>query len=288
MTPQGSPDAPAARPQSGGRDHAQDMVLITGGVRGIGLHLSRAFAEAGYAVVLTATAADRAAQAAAQLAAETGAAVFGAGVDVIDSASVRDLAATVGELEARAGASLRVVINNAGRIESTEGPVWDADPESLAAVIATNVTGPLLVVNALAPRLLEVAAATGRPTRIIDLNSGSGARGTNEYAAYSASKAALFRLADSVHHYGYPKGLRIFEMAPGVIESDMTHSMPLHDDRADWTSPQELTALALGLASGDLDEFSGRYVRAGADTMESLKALAPQLTPNTRRAVVDM
>ena len=125
--------------------------------------------------------------------------------------------------------------------------------------------------------------------RIIDLNSGSGATGTPQYAAYSASKAALFRLADSVHHFGWERGLRIFEMSPGVIESDMTRSMPIHDRRTgdDWTSPAALVDLALALAGGWLDAWSGRYVRAGVDTPESLAAAADGLAENTRRLRLD-
>src|SRR5699024_10740770 len=117
------------------------------------------------------------------------------------------------------------------------------------------------------------------PSRIIDLNSGSGAKGTPAYAVYSASKAALFRIADSVVQYGHEKGLRIFEMAPGVVETSMTKSMPVHDFRQgdDWTSPEQVTDLALALSSGTLDAFTGRYVRAGADSEESLLAEASGL-----------
>src|SRR5699024_1847940 len=118
---------------------------------------------------------------------------------------------------------------------------------------------------------------------------GSGAKGTPAYAVYSASKASLFRLADSVVHFGHDKGLRIFEMAPGVVETAMTKSMPVHDFRTgdDWTSPDQVTDLALALASGTLDSFTGRYIRAGADSGESLLAeAAAGLSEKTRRLVL--
>ena len=87
-------------------------------------------------------------------------------------------------------------------------------------------------------------------------------------------------------HFGHEKGLRIFEMAPGVVETAMTKSMPVHDFRQgdDWTSPKQVTDLALALASGTLDAFTGRYVRAGADSEESLLAeAAGGLSDSTRR-----
>ncbi|WP_319020650.1 SDR family NAD(P)-dependent oxidoreductase [Brevibacterium aurantiacum] len=112
-----------------------------------------------------------------------------------------------------------------------------------------------------------------RPSsRIIDLNSGSGTQATPAYAAYSASTTALFRKADSVVRFGHDKSLHIFEMAPGVVETEMTKSMPVHDFRGegDWTSPEQVTDLAVALASGTLDTFTGRYVRAGAESEDSL------------------
>ena len=59
----------------------------------------------------------------------------------------------------------------------------------------------------------------------------------------------------------------------------MTRSMPMHDHRtgADWTDPQEVADLAVGLASGLLDGWTGRYVRAGVDTPQSLADAQPAL-----------
>ena len=268
---------------------SETIAVITGGARGIGRYLSEAFASAGYHVVVTATSTERAEGAAAEIVDATGAAATGVGLRTDDIDSVKSFREAVGAIEADTGRRLQVLINNAGRIESTEGPLWDADPESIKGVVDANVLGVALMVNTLAPVLISAAEATGRPSRIIDLNSGSGAKGTPAYAVYSASKASLFRLADSVVHFGHDKGLRIFEMAPGVVETAMTKSMPVHDFRTgdDWTSPDQVTDLALALASGTLDEFTGRYIRAGADSEESLLAeAAAGLSEKTRRLVL--
>ena len=268
---------------------SETIAVVTGGVRGIGRYLSETFARAGYHVVVTATSAEKAEVAAAEIVDATGGAASGFGlvVDQVDSvAAFRD---SVRALETQTGRRLQVLVNNAGRIESTEGPLWEAEPESIAGVVNANVLGVALMINAFAPVLIANAGATGRPSRIIDLNSGSGAQGTPAYAVYSASKASLFRIADSVVHFGHDKGLRIFEMAPGVVETEMTKSMPVHDFRGegDWTSPEQVTDLAVALASGTLDSFTGRYVRAGADTEESLLAEAADgLDKSTRRLVL--
>lgn len=65
--------------------------------------------------------------------------------------------------------------------------------------------------------------------------------------------------------------------------------MPVHDFRGegDWTTPSQVTDLAVALASGSLDAFTGRYVRAGADTEESLIAeAAVGLEKSTGRLVL--
>ncbi|RBP67821.1 short-subunit dehydrogenase [Brevibacterium sanguinis] len=267
---------------------AETIAVITGGARGIGRHLAEAFAWAGYHVALTATSAQKAQDAAAEVAIATGGAASGFGLVVDDANSVAHFVEEIRALESATSRRALVLVNNAGRIESTEGPIWEADPASLAAVVNANVLGVALMLNAFAPVLIANAEATGRPARIIDLNSGSGAQGTPAYAVYSASKAALFRLADSVVRFGHDQGLRIFEMAPGVVETAMTKSMPVHDHRGagDWTTPSQVTELALALASGELDAFTGRYVRAGADTPESLLAEADGGLSDTARRLV--
>lgn len=268
---------------------AETIAVVTGGARGIGRYLSEAFANAGYHVVITATAADKAEKAAAEIVDSTGGAATGYGLRADDIDSVSAFRESVTALETDTDRHLQVLVNNAGRIESTEGPLWEADPESIKGVVDANVLGVALMINTFAPVLITNAEAVGRPSRIIDLNSGSGAKGTPAYAVYSASKASLFRIADSVVHFGHEKGLRIFEMAPGVVETTMTKSMPVHDFRGegDWTSPEQVTDLAVALASGTLDAFTGRYVRAGADSEESLLAGgAAELADSARRLVL--
>ena len=78
-------------------------------------------------------------------------------------------------------------------------------------------------------------------------------------------------------------------MAPGVVETEMTKSMPVHDFRGegDWTSPEQVTDLVVALASGTLDSYTGRYVGAGADAEVDLVAEATAgLGESARRLVL--
>jgi NAD(P)-dependent dehydrogenase (short-subunit alcohol dehydrogenase family) len=218
------------------------VAVVTGASRGIGRHLADALEGAGYAV-------------------ERGSRTV---ADVTDRAAVE---AWVGDILARRH-RIDVLVNNAGVID-TEVPLQDSDPEQWWATMATNVLGPYLMTRFVLPPM--IAAGGGR---IINLNSGSGTRAAEVATAYNTSKAALARVTGSTHLAGQAHGIRAFDLAPGVVRTDMTSSMRAHEGRTEWTTPAEVTTLALALAAGELDAWSGRMVRAGADTVALLRERA--------------
>lgn len=249
--------------------------LVVGATRGIGAQVARGLARAGYDLALT----GRAPEALAPVAAECGA--WGAQVSthLLEVTDVQRIPEVVAEAwEARGGLGLAVLV--AGVIEA-ERPLWEVDPAELRRVIEVNTTAPMLLVHALAPRM--IAAGGGR---IVNLNSGSGTRASEVYPAYSASKAALSRITGSTTLAGAPHGLLAFDLAPGVVRTDMTGGMPMHEGRTDWTEPEEVVELVLALGSGDLDAWAGRMVRAGADAVETLKEAADRLAPADRTLVL--
>jgi NAD(P)-dependent dehydrogenase (short-subunit alcohol dehydrogenase family) len=106
--------------------------------------------------------------------------------------------------------------------------------------------------------------------RVVNLNSGSGLRAGQVATAYNLSKTALARLTGSTHLAGIP----CLDLMPGVVRTDMTGSMLAHRQRTEWTDPQDVTDLVVAFGEGALDAWSGRFVRAGVDTPESLRARA--------------
>lgn len=227
--------------------------LITGASRGIGRHLALGFASAGFDVALLATSADALAAVAAEV--PPPGRVVTAAVDVTRWEDVeRAVARIVRDL-----GSIDVLVNNAGVVDA-EVPVWEAAPDEWWRVLEVNVRGPFHLARAVVPGMLARGGG-----RIIDVNSGSGTRDFPTATAYTASKSALFRLGGALHAAGFDRGLRSFEMAPGVVRTDMTASMRMHADRSEWTDPADVVALALALARGDADHLSGSYVRVGVD-----------------------
>ncbi|HJP35665.1 MAG TPA: SDR family NAD(P)-dependent oxidoreductase, partial [Gammaproteobacteria bacterium] len=91
-------------------DFSDEVVLVTGGTRGIGRGLVKAFARAGAKVALCGRGADAAAEAADAVAKKTSATVIGVQADISSSDDVDRMIAEVGE---KLG-PIRVLVNNAG------------------------------------------------------------------------------------------------------------------------------------------------------------------------------
>lgn len=227
----------------------QPVGVVTGASRGIGRHVAEALEGAGYAV-------------------ERGSTKV---AEVTDPAAVSGWVSDIVERRGR----IDLLVNNAGVIDD-EVPLADSDPDQWWRTIEVNVRGPYLMTHAALPHLV----ATGG--RIVNINSGAAYRNHDLATAYNVSKGALARVTAAVG-LGPDAVVRAFDLAPGVVQTDMTSSMKSHEDRTEWTSPEEVTTLLLALASGELDDWSGRLVRAGVDTVESLRGRASRgLADNDR------
>lgn len=237
------------------------VAVVTGATRGIGAQLAEAFRGAGYLV-------------------EGVSKRGGDGVtvlDVTDAAAVEAYVRGVLERHSR----IDVLVNNAGVIDD-EVDLAASDPAQWWRVQEVNVRGPYLMTRFVLPAMLDAGSG-----RVINLNSGAGTRAGEVASAYNVSKTALARITGSTHLAGRGRGVYAFDLAPGVVRTDMTTSMRSHDGRTEWTDPADVCELALALAGGELDAWSGRMVRAGADHPHQLRTVAGRgLTRDARRIVL--
>jgi 3-oxoacyl-[acyl-carrier protein] reductase len=235
--------------------------LVTGGARGIGRAVALGLADAGLDVAVLGRDATRVDDAVAQVRA-AGRRGVGLVADVADMAAVD---AAVARAESELG-GIDLLVNNAGRIDA-EVPLWEADPDEWWSVMETNVRGPFLLARAVVPGMLARGGG-----RVVDLNSGAGSGDMDGASAYNASKTALLRLGSGMHLAGYPRGLRTFEVAPGVVQTDMTAAMDMHAGRTEWTPVERTVEMIVAIARGELDAWSGTFVRVTHDTPASLRA----------------
>ena len=229
------------------------VAVVTGASRGIGHHVAEGLEKAGYAV-------ERGSRAVAE---------------VTDREAVERW---LGDVVARHG-RIDLLVNNAGVID-TEVPIEESDPDEWWHTMEVNVLGPYLVTRFALPHMVRAGGG-----RVVNLNSGAGVRPGAVASAYNVSKTALARITGSTHLSGAAHGIRAFDLAPGVVRTDMTLSMPSHEGRTEWTEPQEVVDLVLALASGDLDAWSGRMVRAGVDTPASLRERAAAALDDAARTI---
>jgi NAD(P)-dependent dehydrogenase (short-subunit alcohol dehydrogenase family) len=229
------------------------VAVVTGASRGIGHHIAEGLEQAGYAV-------ERGSRAVAE---------------VTDRAAVERWVAGIAAGRGR----IDLLVNNAGVID-TEVPIEESDPDQWWHTMEVNVLGPYLVTRFVMPHMVRAGGG-----RVVNLNSGSGTRAGEVASAYNVSKTALARITGSTHLSGAAHGIRAFDLAPGVVRTDMTLSMPSHEGRTEWTSPQEVVDLVLALGSGDLDAWSGRMVRAGVDTPASLRERAARGLDDADRTI---
>jgi 3-oxoacyl-[acyl-carrier protein] reductase len=187
------------------------IALVTGASRGIGRAIADRLAADGHYVIGTATSADGANAISARLG-EQG---EGRILNVTDS----DAVATLAEQLAGDNKSPRVLVNNAGITKDTLMLRMKAD--DWGQVIDTNLSGVFTVVSAFIRPMTK--ARTGR---IINISSVVGSMGNAGQVNYASAKAGLEGMTRALAREFGSRAITVNSVAPGFIETDMTHVLP--------------------------------------------------------------
>ncbi|MGO9343534.1 MAG: SDR family NAD(P)-dependent oxidoreductase [Acidimicrobiales bacterium] len=110
---------------------------------------------------------------------------------------------------------LRVLVNNAG-VDSEYLPVEHSNIADWRALFETNVLGTVSVTAAAIPAL-----RSNQPAVICNITSSSILASVPFYSAYRATKAAVSAFGDTLRVEVAPFGIRVVEIMPGPIDTDM-------------------------------------------------------------------
>jgi 3-oxoacyl-[acyl-carrier protein] reductase len=232
-------------------------VLVTGASRGIGRAIALRFARNGARIGINYRQNSAAAEDTAADVARLGGEALLLPGDASDSTSVTAMFAALLEKWER----IDVLVNNAGIVRDTlllrmSDDDWDA-------VVDTNLRSAFLCTRTAMRQMLRQ-----RSGRIINVASISGIRGNAGQANYSASKAGLIGFTKSVAREVASRGITVNAVAPGLIETDITTSMPEKARDAlieqiplgRMGTPEDVAAAVAFLASADAGYITGQAI----------------------------
>ena len=235
--------------------------LVTGGRRGIGRGISLALAEAGFDVVVNDVVEDEKAAETLHLIRERGRRAAFVQADVGDVGGQDRLVAQAWE----AFGGIDCLVNNAGVQVKERRDMLETTPESWDRLMGINLRAPFFLSQKMANRWLAEPRADARRSLVFIASVNAVAASVNrpEYCVSKAGVSMLtklfaLRLADA--------GVHVYEIRPGVIETDMTagvreqYTKQIADGLSPirrWGQPEDIGKAIAALATGAIPFSTG-------------------------------
>jgi 3-oxoacyl-[acyl-carrier protein] reductase len=253
------------------------VALVTGGSRGIGFGIALKLAESGFTVVISGRRTKEQVQPALDAIAERSPSSVYVQADVSDGAARASLLLAIEEQFGR----LDVLVNNAGIAPRVRADILEAREESFDELIATNLKGPYFLTQSVAAWMIRQRAADSSVHRaIINISSVSATVASVNRGDYCISKAGIAMATRLWAARLAEYGIGVYEVRPGIIESDMTAGVR---DKYDaliegglllekrWGTPDDVGRAVRVLATGELPYATGAVlVIDGGLTLERL------------------
>lgn len=190
--------------------------LITGGSRGLGKEMARAFALAGAEVMIASRSLESCRNTADEIAAETGRAVHVHACHVGRWDEVDRLA----EVAWDELGGVDILVNNAGKSPIYES-VTAIDERLWDSVIGLNLKGPFRLTALLGTRMAERAREIGRSGSIVNISSIAAIHPTPDVIPYTAAKAGLNAMTIGFAQTFGPH-VRVNCIMPGSFRTDIS------------------------------------------------------------------
>ena len=240
--------------------HGRPVSLVTGGSRGIGRGICVALAADGYAVAVNFAGNADAARETQNL--------LGPDVDSMlcqaDVGDAGDRARLVDEVLARWG-RIDVLVNNAGISSPGRPDLLDATEEAWDRVLAVNLKGPFFLTQRVAREMVRLGDRLIRPA-VVNVSSISAEAVSVNRGDYCVSKAGLAMMTKLFAARLAAAGIRVYEVRPGIIDTDMTAGVRERYDRLiaegltpirRWGTPEDVGQAVAALVRGAIPFSTG-------------------------------
>jgi NAD(P)-dependent dehydrogenase (short-subunit alcohol dehydrogenase family) len=244
----------------------QPVALVTGSSRGIGAAIAKELAAQGHAVVVNyCRSPDAAEEVVRQIEAHQGRAIA-VQADVGQAADRQKIVeATLAEFD-----RLDVLVNNAGITSPGRRDVLEATEENLDLVFSTNLKGPFFLAQLAARVMIEKIRDENLPKgTIINVSSISAYAVSTNRADYCMAKAAMQMMTWLLAARLAEEKIRVYEICPGVIASDMTAPVREKYDRLiaeglspirRWGQPDDVAKAVAAVASDAFPFTTGERI----------------------------
>ena len=243
------------------------VAVVTGGGRGIGRGIVEALARVGYRLAINYRTDEGSAEGTRRSA------------EALGSPSARCFQADVADLEAGRNlvdgvlnhfGRIDLWVNNAGVAPEARLDLLEATPESFDRVISTNLRGPYFLSQRVARAMIDlVAQGLIVDPQIHFITSVSATFASVHRGDYCVSKAGLSMAARLFATRLADTGIRVFEIRPGIIATDMTEPVRETYDRRiaeglvpirRWGTPNDVGRVVAALATGAIPYATGNVI----------------------------
>lgn len=243
--------------------------LVTGSSKGIGFATGKLLAENGYQVAFSARSEEKDLGAAGEEIAGLPNRCFYLRCDI---SSGEDRTRLLEEVIRRAG-RLDVLVNNAGVAPLVRSDLLETTYESFERVLRINLFGTFFMCQEAARRMLALKETLGTDyaPRIVNISSISAYTSSTNRPEYCISKAGISMITELFADRLAEEGVRVFEVRPGIIATDMTgsghekYSRMIRDGLLPirrFGQPEDVARTVLAACSGLLDYSAGQVLNA--------------------------
>lgn len=240
---------------------SQRAAVVTGSSRGIGRAIAVALAEAGFNILVNCASNVRAADHTAALVQQHGRQAVVCQADVSRQGDrlriVRDALSAFGRID--------ILVNNAGVAPARRTDILEAGEEEFDRVLAANLKGPYFLTQLVARHMIELRRSDRScAPKIVNISSVSAYTASVNRGEYCIAKAGLSMVTKLFAARLAEHGIGVFEIRPGIIETDMTAPVRERYSRMiaegltpirRWGTPDDV-ALAVAAVAADHFPFS--------------------------------